>query len=566
MFIFINYLKTIGHLIFVIIIIFFSTSQARNLDKFDNSDSIADYFSGVLLLNQNQYKNSYNYFKRLEGLEKNHTTFSLKYLYSTINSENFNQAFSFAKKLEKENKESFVSNFTIGIKHLKNSKFELASEYFLKAKNSNTSFLLNNYIAEYLYLWSNLKNLQPYEAKVGLNRLADRFENLNKIQNVFLNCYYGNSNIITIFDEFVSDKKTDFSRYNYFYATYLINSGQNKKGIEIINNSLKIYPRNLLLNQFKIDMQILKKKTSFNCKNEKDVIAEILYIAANALASQSIYSLSNLYINFAKYLNNDFKAYDILLAENLYNTKDFINAKNAYKKLSNYGSAYNWYSKKQLSRILIQENDTPNSLKALREAYNDLPSKGVYETFDYADFLKNNKKFEEAIKYYSEVLNQIDKKHSLYPKAKDGRGVAYERAGHWKKAEKDLLDSLEINPNQAYVINYLAYSWIEKGIKIDKSLSMLEKANKLKSNDPYIIDSLGWALYKLQRFEDSKEYLQLAVRLLPADPIVNDHYGDVLWKNGKEIQARYYWNYVLSLEKTEKDLKEKIKKKLIVGL
>ena len=129
-----------------------------------------------------------------------------------------------------------------------------------------------------------------------------------------------------------------------------------------------------------------------------------------------------------------------------------------------------------------------------------------------------------------------------------------------------MLDSLEINPNQAYVINYLAYSWIEKGIKIDKSLSMLEKANKLKSNDPYIIDSLGWALYKLQRFEDSKEYLQLAVRLLPADPIVNDHYGDVLWKNGKEIQARYYWNYVLSLEKTEKDLKEKIKKKLIVGL
>ena len=106
-----------------------------------------------------------------------------------------------------------------------------------------------------------MKNLQPYEAKVGLNRLADRFENLNKIQNVFLNCYYGNSNIITIFDEFVSDKKTDFSRYNYFYATYLINSGQNKKGIEIINNSLKIYPRNLLLNQFKIDMQILKKKT-----------------------------------------------------------------------------------------------------------------------------------------------------------------------------------------------------------------------------------------------------------------------------------------------------------------
>ena len=154
----------------------------------------------------------------------------------------------------------------------------------------------------------------------------------------------------------------------------------------------------------------------------------------------------------------------------------------------------------------------------------------------------------------------------LYPEVTDGRGVSYERIGQWDKAEKDLISSLEVNPDQAYVINYLAYSWIEQGVKIKKSLSMLEKANKLKSNDPYIIDSLGWALFKLERYKESKNYLQLALRLMPADPIVNDHYGDVLWKNGNEIQARYYWNYVLNLEKAEKDLKEKVQKKLIKGL
>ena len=148
----------------------------------------------------------------------------------------------------------------------------------------------------------------------------------------------------------------------------------------------------------------------------------------------------------------------------------------------------------------------------------------------------------------------------------DGRGVAYERIGEWDKAEKDLLASLEASPDQAYVINYLAYSWIEQGIKIEKSLEMLEKANKLRSNDPYIIDSLGWALFKLKRFKESKDYLQLAVKLMPADPIVNDHYGDVLWKNGKELQARYYWNYVLGLEEAEKDLKDSVQQKLIKGL
>ena len=95
---------------------------------------------------------------------------------------------------------------------------------------------------------------------------------------------------------------------------------------------------------------------------------------------------------------------------------------------------------------------------------------------------------------------------------------------------------------------------------------MLEKANNLRSNDPYITDSLGWALFKLQRYEESKNYLQLAVKLLPGDPIVNDHYGDVLLKSGKQLQARYYWNYVLNLEKTEDDLKKAVEEKLIKGL
>ena len=151
-------------------------------------------------------------------------------------------------------------------------------------------------------------------------------------------------------------------------------------------------------------------------------------------------------------------------------------------------------------------------------------------------------------------------------KSTDGRGIAYERTGQWEKAERDLLDSLKANPEQAYVINYLAYSWIEQGVKIEKSLDMLEKANKLRSNDPYITDSLGWALFKLKRYKKSKNYLQLAVKLLPGDPIVNDHYGDVCGKVVNELQARYYWNYVLNLEKQKMILKKIVEEKLNKGL
>ena len=556
--------KTIGTILFVIT--FLSTSSVAALDKFNKAERVSDYFSGILLLNENKYAKSFDFLKKLNGLEISHANYSIKYLYSLVNSGNLKKPFDYSKKLEKQKLDSVESQLIIGIFHLKNSDINLAQKYFLKAKTINSSFILNNYLSSSLYNWSSLNNLDLNQASLAIKKLDERFENLKKIQKVFLNCYFDDSNTNNLFKELTLNKNIDFSRYNYFYASFVANSGKLDEAKKIINSALKLYPRNLLLNQYKIDLNQGNNTSSFNCKNKEHVIAEILYITSNALSSQSIYPLSDFYLNLAKYLNKDFHSYDTLSAENFYKNDNFENAKKVYNKLSKKGKAFQWYSSKQLTRIYIQEGNKDYALKLLRNAYNNLSNHDIYETFDYAEFLKNNEKFEESILYYNKVLNKVKKNHPLYIESTDGRGVSYERIGEWNKAEKDLLASLEVNPNQAYVLNYLAYSWIEQGIKIEKSLSMLEKANKLRSNDPYITDSLGWALFKLGRYKESKDYLQLAVKLLPGDPIVNDHFGDSLWKNGNEIQARYYWNYVLGLEKTENELKKKIKEKLIKGI
>ena len=557
-------LKIIGQVIFVII--FFSTLEAKSSNKFNDADNISDYFSGILLLNDNQYNSSFKYLKKLSGLEEIHTNYSIKYLYSLVNSGNINEAFNYSRKLEKQKLESFESNLITGIFYLKKSDFKSAKKYFLKAKAKGSKFVLNNYVSDSLYNWSNLTNIDKSSANLELKKLDKRFENLKKIQSVFLNCYYNSSDTNELFSTLNSNQRTDFSRYNYFHASYAISIGKINEAKSIVQSALKLYPRNLLLNQYKIDLKELKNIDAFDCRKEKHVAAEILYITANALSSQSLYSLSNFYLNLAKFLNEDFHSFETLLAENFYKTNNFEDAKKIYKNLSKRGEAFKWYSTKQLARIFIQEKKTKDAIKLTSSVYKDLINKEVYETFDFAEFLKNNEKFQESIFHYTAVLKNIKSKHPLYPKATDGRGVAYERIGNWDKAEKDLLASLSADPDQAYVINYLAYSWIEKGIKIEKSLNMLEKANKLKSNDPFIIDSLGWALFKLERYKESKKYLQLAVRLMPGDPIVNDHYGDVLWKNGNQLQARYYWNYVLNLKKTEENLKKIIDKKLIQGL
>ena len=558
--------KITAQVLFVIIFIFFSTLEAKNSDKFIKGDEISDYFSGILLLNQNKYEESQKFLKKLDGLEKVHKSYSSKYIYSLINSGNFNQAFSFAKKLEKNKQDSFESDLIIGIYYLKNDKYDLSKKYFFSAKKRNSRSILDNYISSSLYNWSNLDKNNLGNAISDLNNLNERFQNLKKIQNAFLNCFFSTNKTEEVFEELISDEITDFSRYNYFYANYLSSIGDKAKAKEIVSNSLKKYPRNLLLNHYKTDLDKNENNFDFDCKNRDHISAEIIYITANALSSQFIYPLSNFYLNLAKYLNKEFHSFNTLMAENFYKIDDYAKAKKIYKELTRYGKDFEWYSNKQISRILIKEGKKEQSIKLLTKSYNDLSQKGVYETFDYAEFLKNNEEFKKSIDYYSKILNMIGKDHPLYPEVTDGRGVSYERIGEWDMAEKDLLESLKAKPNQAYVINYLAYSWIEQGIKIKKSLSMLEKANEIKSNDPYIIDSLGWALFKLKRYKESKKYLQMAVKLMPADPIVNDHYGDVLWKNGEEIQARYYWNYVLNLEKAEKELKDKIEKKLITGL
>ncbi len=556
--------KIIGQIIFVIIILF--TSPVKSLDKFNKAERLSNYFSGVLLLNENQYEKSFNFFRKLNGLESSHVNYSVKYLYTLVNSGNLKEAYNYSKKLEKQKLDSFESYLIIGIYHLNNSDLEQAQKYFFKAKKKNSRFVINNYVLSSLYNWSSFKYNNLNQASLELEKLDKRFENLKKIQEVFLNCFFNSSNAKNLFNDLISNEKIDFSRYNYFYASYLKSQGKIEEAKEILNSAIKLYPRNLLLNQYKLDIIKNKNISVFNCQDTNHVIAEILYITANALSSQSIYVLSNFYLNLAKYLNKDFHSYDTLTAENFYQVDNLKKAKETYKSLSKKGKAYQWHASKQLAKILIQEEDLEKALEILSNAYDNLNYKDIHEIFDYAEFLKNNEKFEESIPYYTQVIDKVKEDHPLYAESTDGRGIAYERTGQWEKAERDLLDSLKANPEQAYVINYLAYSWIEQGVKIEKSLDMLEKANNLRSNDPYITDSLGWALFKLQRYEESKNYLQLAVKLLPGDPIVNDHYGDVLWKSGKQLQARYYWNYVLNLEKTEEDLKKAVEEKLIKGL
>ena len=551
------------------LIVFFYSTALQGLEKVYKGEKVAKYFSGVISLISDDYEKSYHFLKDLKDIEDIHSNYSRTYINSLVNNSKINEAFKFSIDLKKKKLNFFQSDLILIVKLIDNQQYDKAFTQLNTINQKNNKTALQELLIKTILSWIKIEKdkLNFYEANSLFDKLDPRFNNIKKIQKVFVSCYFDTPNSNLEFEKLISNKSTNFSRYSFFYIDQLIKKGFLDKAKNELNKSLEKSPRNVLLNQIKNDLNYNYKDYSsgFNCKNINNLISELFYITANALSTQSIFSISNYYLNLAKYLNTLFSHYEILLAENYQSVNNYKIAKKIYKKISKLGEAYNWHASKQLAFIYLEEKKDNKAKKILEKTFKSLRNPDLYQIFDYANFLKNNEMFEESINYYSKVLSLISVENNLYPKAKDGRGIAYERTDKWEKAEKDFLSSLEADPNQAYVINYLAYSWIEKGINIEKSLRMLEKANELRSNDGYITDSLGWALYKLKRYSKAKKYLQLAVQLMPSDPIINDHFGDCLWMTGNKLQARYYWNYVSKLENATEDQKEKIKRKIFEG-
>ena len=179
--------------------------------------------------------------------------------------------------------------------------------------------------------------------------------------------------------------------------------------------------------------------------------------------------------------------------------------------------------------------------------------------------MRGHKRFADAIDYYTRAIALIDKPESKHWSYYYSRGTSYERLKKWPLAEADLQRALQLSADQALVLNYLGYSWIDQNRNLKQGLALIEKAVKQKPDDGYIVDSLGWAYYRMGNFKEAAKHLERAVELRPDDPVLNDHLGDAFWRVGREREARFQWDQALTLKPEPEDA-EKIKKKLQKGL
>ena len=254
------------------------------------------------------------------------------------------------------------------------------------------------------------------------------------------------------------------------------------------------------------------------------------------------------------------------MSENFYLNQEYNKAKKVLKNFDKKYEFYYWFRIKKETQIIIKQQGNEEGMDFISSRFYKINNPNIRMTFDIANLYKNSKNYKKAIKYYTKVILSLNEESEIKSDLLYKRGGSYERLGNYKKADEDLLQSLKINPDDAYVLNYLAYSWLERDYRINEAIKMLKKAYSIRSNDPYIIDSIGWAYYLINNYLEAEKYLKRAVELMPDDPVVNDHYGDILWKLNRKIQARYFWNNVLTLDEAEEDIKKKINVKLIEGL
>ncbi|MBV8471945.1 MAG: tetratricopeptide repeat protein, partial [Hyphomicrobiales bacterium] len=178
---------------------------------------------------------------------------------------------------------------------------------------------------------------------------------------------------------------------------------------------------------------------------------------------------------------------------------------------------------------------------------------------------RSSKKFEAAVASYDKAIGLTPNPDRSNWTLFYFRGICYERSNQWPKAEADFKKALELYPDQPLVLNYLGYSWVDKGVNLDEAFKMLRRAVDLRPTDGYIVDSLGWANYKLGHYTEATEELEKAIDLKPADPVVNDHLGDAYWRMNRKVEAHFQWNHARDMQPEPEDL-PKILKKIEFGL
>ncbi len=555
--------RILQFLFIIFIFLYHSSLFAKTGENKDfNQRYLSNYFSAQVSHENGDNDKAIKYFNSTKSILRDYPDYFDKYIQSLVLNGKVSEAIKQTKFFSSKNKvNNFQTTFLLTIDSIKNNNFEQVKNHLV-----TMNMVLNPSTYEQI-IFQILKSYNTLFLDKNISEIKN-YGKLSKILLAFQYCYLDDDKTNNYFVNLLNLEGGDYSRYLFFYLANLINKNEYALAKK---TSLKIEPitSTLLILQSKdwINQSKFKNFSEiFSCKSENDILAEIFFLLSNLYSSKEDYTASNFYLNISNFLNPKFKFNLSLASENYYLMNKNKELKNILKNFDDKDGIYYWYRVKKEFEILKEKEGKEISLNFLNSKIKKLKVKSPKVYFDLGNIYKNFKDYEKSIQNFNIALEEISKESVSYADILYRRGGSYERMKEYDNADKDLLLSLELIPDQPYVLNYLAYSWLERKININQSMEMLLNAYQQRSDDPYIIDSVGWAYYLTKDYISAEKYLKSALLIMPDDPVVNDHYGDVLWKLDMKLQAGYYWKAAALSEEADEQLKKEINKKLIFGL
>ncbi|MDP5217479.1 tetratricopeptide repeat protein [Ruegeria sp. 2205SS24-7] len=303
-------------------------------------------------------------------------------------------------------------------------------------------------------------------------------------------------------------------------------------------------------------------------RNAKEGMAEVFFTIGAALNGEAADNYSLIYIRTASYLRPDHIDALLLSAELLEDLGQLDLAIDLYKQVP--ASSPDHHAAELGRAEALRRSAKPDAaIEVLEQLALDYPDQPMVFS-SLGDLLRQEEKYEAAVSAYDRSLELTAPDNPGLWFVLYARGISHERLDHWDEAEADFRKALELNPDQPQVLNYLGYSLVEKQIKLDEALDMIQRAVAGRPDSGYIVDSLGWVLFRLGRYDEAVGHMEQAVELMPIDPVVNDHLGDVYWAVGRTREAEFQWKRALSFidpEETDGEADpDRIRRKIELGL
>jgi tetratricopeptide (TPR) repeat protein len=471
------------------------------------------------------------------------------------------EAVSLARRLVVLRPKEPLAGVTLALEDARSGNYRAAQER-LEALPRNG---FNNFIVPMLLAWTLAGQNKPDAAVAALKPLAER-SGLKLLRDYHGALIYDRAGNMKAAAEFYAKaapgKSASFVRIIEAIGAFHERSGRAAKAKDMYLAYQAAHPDTLLMRS-PLARIAAGQRPERMIASVNAGLTEALFNLASLLHQENVHEIALILARMAGHVGPDLPILRLLIADILDSQGRGIEAVAAYDAIQ-MASPLSWSARLRAASILNSLEKTEAAVSRLRALAAERPDRAD-PLIALGDILRHKKRFREAIGAYDEALGRVTKVQERHWSLLYARGIALERSKEWARAESDFLRALEFKPLQPYVLNYLGYSWAEQGVQLTRALKMIEEAVKLRPGDGYFVDSMGWVLYRMGKFEGAVVHLERAAELRPHDPTINDHLGDAYWRVGRLKEARFQWRRVLLLN-PEPGAIAAIEKKLKYGL